>query len=133
MRRVGMRQVGDRPQDRVGSRRPRVQLGLGRGRLFAQRAALGLAGFALGGVLGLADRLADFVGLAVQFVDFDLPGFALGFQFDEPRHVGLRAAAAAVLLHEVHVFHDKSAVEHERQAVEGVEFVGVVGYRRREL
>ena len=94
----GMREVRNCPQDRCRLRSASsVELGFGGGGLLAQAAAFGLAGLALGGILGLADRLADFVGLAIQFLDLGLLGFALGFERDEPRDVGLRAAAGAVL------------------------------------
>ncbi len=111
-RRVGVRHVGDRSQDGVRLGGQAVELELGLRRFFAQGAAFGLAGFALGGVLGLADRLADFVGAAIELVDLGLHPLAFGFQRDEPAHVGRRAAALAVELHQVGMFHDESAVEH---------------------
>ena len=93
-----MRQVGDRAQDarRLSAVNASSSACSGR-RLLAQLAAFVLAGFALGGVLGLADRLADLVGLAVQVVDFGLLGLALGLNGDELIDVSMGAALQAVL------------------------------------
>ena len=113
----------------------RVELGLRGGRLLAQFAAFVLAGFALGGVLGLADRLADFVRLAIQLVDFGLLGLALVFQRDEPRDVGLRAAALAVLLTRSAFSTTNLTIEHERSSPAGCQLRRdtPVAFRDREL
>ena len=63
-------------------------------------------------VLGLADRLGDLVGLAVELVDLGLLGLALALQLDEPVDVDLDAAVGAVLLDQFGVFDDEFAVEH---------------------
>ena len=74
------------------------------GRLFAQAAAFFLAGLALGGVFGLADRLGDLVGLAVELFELALQGLPLVFQLDEAVDVDLGVAVAAVLFDEFGVF-----------------------------
>ena len=111
-RRFGMRQVGDRAQNRVGIRHDLVQVRLRRARFFPQRAAFGFACFAFGWVLGLADRFADLVGLPIQLVDFHLCRPAPSFERDELPHVGRRAAPLTVQFHLVGMFDDKSAIEH---------------------
>ena len=60
-----------------------------------------LAGFALGIVLGLADRLADHVRLPRKLFDLGLQLAPLRLELDEPRHIDLHAAAVAVLLNEL--------------------------------
>ncbi len=87
-----VREVGNRSQDRVGFGQCAVQLDLRRRSLLAQAAALFLAGLALGGILRLADRLADFIGLPIQVVERGLMFPAIGLQGDETIDVGFRAA-----------------------------------------
>ena len=60
--------------------------------LLAQLAAFVFAGFALGVILGLADRLADGVRHPRKLFDFRLQLAALRFEVDEPSDVGLHAA-----------------------------------------
>ena len=80
--------------------------------MLAQPAAFGFAGFALGRVFRLADRLADLVGLAIQFVGLGLLRLALGFECDEPGDIGLRAAIGGVALNQFDVFDYKAAIKH---------------------
>ncbi len=111
-RRIRVRQVGHRAQNDVGFGDNRVELCLRGARPVAQRPAFVLAGFALGRILGLADRFADLVGLAIQFVNFELFALAVSLELHETPHFGTRAASLAILFHKFHVFHDKSSVEH---------------------
>ncbi len=90
----------------------RVELGLRRRGLLAQFAALIFASFALGGILGLADRFRDFVRLAIDLIDFGLLLAPLGFESQEAIDVGLRAAQRTILSNQVDVFDDKFAIEH---------------------
>ena len=87
-RSVGMRHVGDRALDGVHLGQHRVEFGLRRRGLLAELPAFILAGFAFGGVFGLADRLRDLVGLLVQLVDFGLLVAALRVQGDELVDIG---------------------------------------------
>ena len=66
-RRVGVRQIGYRLQNGVRFARQRFDLGRERRRRVAELAAMFFQLVALGGVFSLADRLADFVGVAVGF------------------------------------------------------------------
>ena len=109
-----MREIRNRPQDGVRLFDDPLQLRLDRSGQFAQPAPFGLAGFALGGVLRLADRLAHVVGLAVQLIEFGLLGLAIGLEGDELIDVGLRAAVGAVLFDQFDVFDNESAIEHAR-------------------
>ncbi len=109
-----MREIGNRFQDRVGLAGQGVDLGGQRGGGFAQLATVLLELIALGGVFGLADRLAHVVGVAVGFFQLRLFGLALGFEGDEPIDVGRGVALPAVLSHQFRVFQYEAAVEHGR-------------------
>ena len=73
-RRVGVRQVGNLPVDRVQFGGHLVELRLDGLRLLADLPALVFAGLALGRVLGLADRLGDLVRLAIEFLQLRFAG-----------------------------------------------------------
>ena len=80
----------------------------------AKLSAFVFAGFAFGIVFGLADRFADFVGLALELFDLGLQLAALRFQIDEPSDVGLHAAVVAVLFDQFGIFDNELPVEHGR-------------------
>ena len=61
-------------------------------------AAFFLAGLALGRVLGLADRLRDLVGLAVELFELDLQGFAPFLEAHEAIDVDRHVPAAQFCL-----------------------------------
>ena len=84
------------------------------GRPGADIAALGLERLSLGLVLGLADGLGEFVGLAIEFFDLGLEVFSPAVEGDEAIDVGLGATAAAVFLDEFGVFDDEFAIEHDK-------------------
>ena len=105
-----MGHVGDRPQQVVDFGGDLVELLLCGIALFAQAATFFLAGFSLVGVFGLADRLADFVGAAVEFVSLALQRLTLSVDFDQPIDVGRDATVLAVGLYGLDVFDDIFAV-----------------------
>ena len=65
------------------------------------------------GVRGLADRLGDFVRLAVQLFDFRCFSRRCSFQFDQPVDVGRDAPIGAILLDQIGVFDDELAIQHD--------------------
>ncbi len=75
---------------------------------------------ALGGVLRLADRLGQFVRLAVELLDLGLQRLSLAVQGHESIDVGLRAAAAAIFLHQFRVVDDEFAIEHDARRLVAV-------------
>ena len=82
---------------------------------------------ALGRLLGLADRLGQFVRLPVELFDLDLQRLSLAFQGHEPIDVGLHAAPAAILLHQFRVVDDEFAIKHDaRWLVAGWEITPLV-------
>ena len=89
-----------------------LDVGLLRFLRFAELPAFFLAGFALGVVLRLADRLADDVGLPREFFDLLLQLAALRSRASRTGHVGLHAAAVAVLLNELGVLENEALIEH---------------------
>ena len=83
-----MGEIGDGAEQTVLLGSHPVHFGLGRGDLLPQPASLFLAGVALGRILGLANRLGDFIGAAVQLVHLLLASLAAAFQFHDAADVG---------------------------------------------
>ncbi len=80
---------------------------------FAEAAAFVFAGFALGVVFGLADRLADLICQAGEFFRLGEQLAALRFEVDEAGDVGFYAAVIAIALNEFGIFEDEALIEHE--------------------
>ena len=105
-RRFGMREVGHRVVDRRRFGRQRFHVRQNLILQLADAAAVILARFALGIILGLTDRLAHHVRLPRKLFDFGLQLAPLRLEFHEPRNVDLHAAPVAVFLHQLRILQE---------------------------
>ena len=78
----------------------------------AEPTALFLAVLALRRVFGLTDRLADFVRLRVELLDFGLFVLPVGLEREKAVDVSRHAAMSTIEPHGVGVFDDELAIEH---------------------
>ena len=111
-RRCRMGKVGNRAKQAVQLGGHLVHFRLGDRHLFAELASLFFACLAFGSVLGLADRLRDFVRTTVQLVNLLLAALAPAFQLHDPVDIGVDATVLAVLADAIHVLNNESTVEH---------------------
>ncbi len=107
----GVREIGNRPHDRVRFGHDLVELLLDLGGLVADAAAFLLQRLALLR-RGLADRAGRLVGLAIGLVQLRLQRPPLGFERDEAIDIGRGVAVLAVEFDEFDVIDDEFAVEH---------------------
>ena len=115
-RRIRVRKVGNPPLQGVQVAGQLFQLGLQRLVPLAKLTPLFLACLAFGRIFGLADRLGNFVRLAIEFLDLDLQPLATFFELHKAVDIDLNTAIGTVLFHQLAVFDNELSVEHGNEA-----------------